>query len=230
MNNFPKTTERFIAFFDIMGFKDFIYRNDHTEVSKMMDIVCNVVAGIKNTEHKTIEIDRDSIENPLEKSIILPVVFSDSIVFISESNTTLDAHKIIFTSSYFLCTMMKHSIPVKGAISFGTFTADFEKSSFYGRPLIDAFLLSEEVNFYGSILHDSVEKFVDNENEEWAEWEVIKKLVPMKSGNITHSFVNWMTIIDEDEDKSKDEYIDKFYLTSSGSVRKYVDNTKEAYK
>lgn len=52
---FPETTERFIAYFDIMGFKDLIYRNDHAVVSTLMNNVSKTISEIKEAESSTLK-------------------------------------------------------------------------------------------------------------------------------------------------------------------------------
>ena len=51
----------------------------------------------------------------------------------------------------------------------------------------------------------------------------------MKSGNISHTFIQWDYLQENKIETSPGELIDAFYLTSSGMVRKYVDNTKLVY-
>ncbi|MES3008847.1 MAG: hypothetical protein V4751_13860 [Pseudomonadota bacterium] len=232
MYTLPVTKKRFIAYFDIMGFKDFIYRNSHRKVSKIMDEIAKVVSDIKDYESEILKTPiEERNQKGLKGKVVLPVIFSDSIIFISESDTRYDLHKILLVSSFFLGNSIGRSIPVKGAISHGLFTADFEKSKFFGQPLIDAFLLAEEAQFYGVIVHNTVEARF-NKRGTPMHGDLIKRgLVPMKSGKVTHYFSLWEGVLGE-KYGSKDamkKLIEKFYSTSSGNVRRYVDNSIEIY-
>ncbi len=232
MHTFPITKKRFIAYFDIMGFKDFIYRNSHKKVSKIMDEIVKVVSEIKDYESELLKSPIDKRNKTfLEGKVVLPVIFSDSIIFISESDTQYDLHKILLVSSFFLAQSICSSIPVKGAISHGLFTADFEKSKFFGQPLIDAFLLADEAQFYGVIVHNSVEARFNKRGTPEYEDLIKRGLVPMKGGSVTHYFSLWEEVLDE-KYRNKVEMrkiIEKFYSTSSGNVRRYVDNSIAIY-
>jgi hypothetical protein len=51
-----------------------------------------------------------------------------------------------------------NNIPLKGAIAFGNFSANWDQSVFFGKPLIDAFELHNDLDMYCAILHSSAEK------------------------------------------------------------------------
>lgn len=223
---FPRTCERFIAYFDIMGFRDFIYRNSHEQVEKTMDVVSDIVNEIKETEEVFLS-KTDKAEREIEKAIIMPVIFSDTVIMITGSNTIHDMRKAIYASSFLLSAMLGENVPVKGALSHGVITADFKKSIYFGKPLIDAYLLSEETFFYGATLHHSFEKFIAENKAKIPKTVINHGKVPMKSGNVTHCYMDFKNFIDEPEDRKK--IMEKFYLSVSGTTRKYVDNTLDVY-
>ena len=152
--DFPETADRFIAYFDIMGFKDRVYREGHEEVQKMMDTVAeavqyiNKMKGIKENDGVICE------KNPPIKA----VTFSDSILFVAEGGSAKNMNLLLLISRVFLRLMFENRIPIKGALSYGRFTANFEKSQFFGRPLVDAYRLAEETYFYGATLHHRFEE------------------------------------------------------------------------
>lgn len=230
MSEFEPTCDRFIAYFDLMGFKDFVYRNSHDEVKKTVDFVCNIVKTIDSIGLKILNGKTSKAPNSFSEVAVRAVVFSDSVIFISNSNTIHDAREIIFVSGYFLCKLFDKSIPVKGALAYGTFTADFEKSSFFGRPLIDAFLLAEETYFYGAVLHHTFETYWKKIDKSNSTNIGTTKSVPMKGGYITHSHIDiavYKTLFPDAV--SLEVVIEKFYESVSGSTRLYVDNTKKVY-
>ena len=185
MDKFPDTCDRFIAYFDVMGFKDFSYRNSHEDVAKMMNLLSTQVQDIRDVEEELLNQEIET-KVDLEKAIIMPVIFSDTIILISGSNTIYDARKSIISASFFLLKMMKNTVPVKGALAYGRLTADFTKSVYFGRPLIDAYLLSEETHFYGATLHHSFEKYLsENESVNIPNPILKQQKVPMKIGQVT---------------------------------------------
>ena len=66
---FPETTERFVAYFDIMGFKDLIYRSDHSAVSDLMSDVSRIVGLVKKEERKALTKDGRGRKAGFEKGI-----------------------------------------------------------------------------------------------------------------------------------------------------------------
>lgn len=228
---FLETTERFIAYFDIMGFKDLIYRSDHSVVSNLMNAVSDTVSTIRYREDESLKKDARGKKKDFDKGIVLPTLFSDSVLFISRSNTIFDARKVAYAASFFLYHMFSACVPVKGALAYGMFTADFKASKFFGRPLVDAYLLTEETYFYGAVLHHSFEKYMhDNKYEELPGTILIHKPVHMKSGLVTHSFIDWRVHLKiRKEMEQSESMIEQFYRSVSGSTRQYVDNTRLVY-
>ena len=124
--------------------------------------------------------------------------------------------------------MLTNAIPLKGAIAYGLFTADFQKSSFFGRPLVDAYELAKEIFFYGAILHNSFEQYLHNNNMIWTDIILKTKSIPLKNGSVTHSYIDWQVHTDENTNKLQ-SIINSLYRSVSGSTRQYVDNTKKVY-
>jgi hypothetical protein len=158
---------------------------------------------------------------------------------VSESNTEKDLKTIVFAASIFLYEMMSKSIPVKGALAFGQFTADFELSKFFGIPLVDAYLLAEETKFYGAAIHQTIDKYIydsDQIDNDYTFDNALSKYmkVPMKQGKINHRILKWEEYIGigsyDDSGKSAADILEIFYHTASGNVRSYVDNSIEVYK
>ena len=221
----PITNNRFLAYFDIMGFKDLIYRNDHAKVEGIIDKMTECVEAINS-------VADEHINNGNPEMAVKPAMFSDSVIFVSQSDDIVDACYTIFVASCFMWSMFDNEIPIKGALAYGRFTADFEKSKFFGRPLVDAYLLAEEVHFYGAVLHHTIENFLHGKTHKSLDLiqpHLKKKPVPMKGGNIAHLFVDWTHHVGTTDDKSAETMMDGFYRTVSGSTRKYVDNTLAVY-
>lgn len=221
--NWPKTSDRFVAFFDIMGFKNLVNSKNHDEVIKLMDGIAKYVQII------------DSRMFSDSGSMIKTTFFSDSILIITNNNSLESAIHIMIHSAMLFEKVLSYGIPIKGCISFGKFTADFEKSLFVGQPLIDSFLLQEELYLYSIILHHSFETFMSYKkygegefpnNPRW-----IKYLTPFKNGRAFHYHINWLyyTKLGKLE---KDKYfmlLNKYYNSISGKTRAYVDNTLDLY-
>lgn len=205
------TSSRFVGFFDIMGFKELMLRVPHESVQmKLMGI-----HEISQTIH-----DHDDSKELLLKC----VKFSDSIVLISNDDSEESAVKIIQASAWLIAGALAKRVPLKGAIAFGLFTADFINSLYFGQPLIDAFLLQNELKLYGAILHHTAEKRLSELNVVQRSSLCVPYETPMSIGTVRHVNIDWL----DPADFNKVDLIsleESLYHSVSGNPRKYVDNT-----
>jgi hypothetical protein len=225
--NWENTSDRYVAFFDIMGFKDFVFRNSHDLVLKKMEELSIVIHPIKSKfEEKTSKsIENEGILNALTR----PIVFSDSIVFVSNTANEDDLSTILFNCSWFINKCVISNIPVKGAISKGRFTADFNNSLYFGQPLIDAYLLQESVIYYGCIIDNLVEREFITYNNAYQRACLTKYKTPFAKGRINHYNLNWLKGNDnlDNEVTEAFNHLNDFYYSVHGETRLYVDNTIE---
>lgn len=86
----------------------------------------------------------------------------------------------------------RHEILAKGAIAAGRFTANFETSTFCGRPLIDAYLLQDELAACATILHHSAELALDAAFGTDAEVVKPRRIpIALRDGLINHCVIRW---------------------------------------
>jgi hypothetical protein len=226
VNEWPNTTERFVAFLDIMGFKDRVWRNDHEDVLKTMEVLAKGINALRPSGNGS--------------NTLLPLFFSDSILVVSRDGEFDSASELILGLQGIMKTAFEAGIPVKGAIAYGRQTSDVKQSVHFGRPLIDAYELEEDLLLYGVALHHTAEKQLNDSITDWGKslvlpsLEVLRNLgqvlrykTPMKKGAINHyvvdMFLDTWTFGVSLEDMRR--WVAKFYWTVSGSTRVYVDNT-----
>ncbi len=221
------TTNRFVAFFDIMGFKDMVQRNSHEEIFDKLENLKNVLDVLEKVSGFKF-LEKFGIAEYQTKAI----TFSDSIVFFSKGDEPKDAAKILIDSYSFLLHSIKKGVPIKGALSYGRISVDFENSLFFGQPIIDAFLLQEELQLYTAIIDHLFEsKLSDfNKNESFIslkEKATTNYKANLKTGKVTHLLlkpsINY-------EIKDHISNVEKLYSSVSGRPRLYVDNTLEFLK
>jgi hypothetical protein len=233
--------DRFIIFIDILGFKDSLARED---INKVYDKLNKLSQSIDRIQKK---MEYGNNETNASDSIKI-YQFSDSIIVFSKDDSKNSLHSSILAAEAIFTTAIKESIPLKGAISFGKSIVNQSRQIFLGQPLIDAFLLQEDVKFYGIVAHNSVEKFIiDNADvsmKEDFENHFFETIAYLKSGNTVHRILNWFQILMfsknyhdnkleiEDENvriKVDKEYlvneITKFRQSTTGYPRNYIDNT-----
>lgn len=216
------TCERFVAYLDIMGFKDFVYTHSHSEVKDMLSRLHSAIKPIQRYANGQISGKLSS-----KKGQVRPVTFSDSIILISKDNSEESAEQIVKDVGYITMRAIILNRPISGAVAFGTQTSIFDDSLHFGRPLIEAYLLQKELKLLVTVLHHSAEKIL-------AEYNIInrheneyffKYLVPFKRDKITHYILDWGQLYP----KLKRELLG-LYENVSGYPRIYIDNTMKFLK
>ncbi|MDE5906520.1 MAG: hypothetical protein K2G66_02670, partial [Alistipes sp.] len=86
--------------------------------------------------------------------------FSDSIVLFSNNTTQKSLQTIAEVTRGIMQCAIKQQIPIKGAIAQGKITCDTSKQLFFGQALIDAYLLEENIYYYGILAHHSIESTI----------------------------------------------------------------------
>lgn len=221
------TTERYVAYIDIMGFKDMVAKSSNEDIYNMMKKVVDF-------KDSSATIDWTDAKSELVRT----TTYSDSIMVYSKDSTYASLYSLICTVSALSADLFFEGIPFKGAIAFGKMTLDNTKSIFFGQPLIDAYLLQEELNFYGIIIHGSAEEEIDFHSENTDIIIYTKKyLCPLKNGNswnLTVFPISMSAYLNKEDDgyqKIIDEMerlfteIEKMRYRTSGHLRKYIDNT-----
>ena len=195
------TTVRFVAFLDIMGFKDRVARNPHDEILSSLTNLSSFISSI---------IDKN--EN------IFYTMFSDSLMFYTLNDKLTTFKQLCKILNKVIIKSISLGIPIKGAIAKGEFTADIAKLLYFGQPLIDAYLLEESLLSYNIIIHHSLESICKKND--------IKHLIldvntPLRGGNSNHFILNTYGADLENNRKA----IMNIRETVSDSPRRYIDNT-----
>lgn len=223
------TTNRFVAFFDIMGFKDFVERNSHEAVVNRLYKLNEIIDQIKDMHMigslKDVNSAYDEDVNLNESKV---VIFSDSVMIFSKDDSLESCNKILIDSSYLLYYAIQSQIPLKGVLSFGEVTLDFDNSLFFGRPVIDAYLLHDQLQMYAAIMDHHFEGKMSQLDllKEFKEDVATEYKVSLKRGRIKHRVVHPPK--DNVEAHIKD--INSLYNTVSGPPRMYIDNTISFYE
>lgn len=215
------TCDRFVAFFDIMGFKEMALRNSH-------EVMLTKLGAIKYFKDNIIEGDQYN-QHLKNESGLKSFVFSDTIVAFTKSDSAKDAEILLAKCSHFIRMCLTNKLPLKGVISFGKISIGWQDSMFYGQPIIDAYLLQEELQMYGAILDFNAEKKFKELSKEENIWnKIILYKTPTKTGKINHYCLKWAPQRFKPEKfKSEQcrEYVENIYTIVSGKPRVYVDNT-----
>ncbi|MCQ6957721.1 hypothetical protein [Mucilaginibacter aquariorum] len=184
--------KRFIAYFDYLGFKDFIEKNDLEFQHQIMNNNFRDIE-IALSKGKTIETRRGFIPD-IDESNINCMNFSDTVVFWTNDDSEESLREILRVAFTFNYHCIEFTFPLKGAIVYGEVThVDFRQqnggggiyniNSFYGKGIIEAYLKAERQHWAGTVIDSSViEEIISKElNPEEILKEVAKKyMVPYK--------------------------------------------------
>jgi hypothetical protein len=214
------TANRFVAFIDILGFKNLVDSQTHSFVYNKLYALIDSIKEIHDEFGDEVKI----------------WTFSDSILIVSKDDSEDCADSILFNTSALVTKSINLGLLSKGAVAYGNFTSDFENSIFFGKPLIDAYQLQEEMKVSSIIIHHTCEKKLKTmkykETNLLEGGRTFEYNTPMKFGFVKHMHLNWLEyyslFISENSDKEFKSYlglVDKMYLDVSGSARQYLDNT-----
>ena len=210
-------TKRYVAFLDVLGFKDYVLRHSIDDVYKRLQ----TLNGFRPEEG---ERDYDSDE---EKRIKVSI-FSDSIFIFTRDDGFVTLRHFLSYVKRVLRMALRSEIPLKGAIAYGDIVVDEERNLFCGQPIIDAYLLEEDLQYMGVVFHHSFEevyfKLSDTQFKRVSEW-IKEVLTPFKYGKRTHLNLDYR--IAGTKTYCFKEHVKNQRYYSSGDARKYIDNTLE---
>jgi hypothetical protein len=205
--------DRLVLFADFLGFKRRIYTKSHEDIQKeMMDFHIKwnkIISPFKANEN-------------LQES-----QFSDSLIIVVNGT---DEKMFNLISKADICLMhvaMKMKLPIKGVISQGSFTFDKKNELYLGRALVDAYLLEEEVKYYGIVVHNTAEgtvkKYFSNKNP------YSNTQIYISKGKTCHYHLCWNligeTLSPMDITEKCKSWIEKIAEDVSGEPRIYVDHS-----
>ena len=210
-----KDTERLILYADFMGFKNRVLSKTHEDLKKEL---CEFhEKWVKKME-------------PLNSGGHLQFAqFSDSILIAVNG---IDEKKFNLLSKAAICLMhvaMSMQIPIKGVIAQGIFSYDKENELYFGKPLVDAYLLHEELKYYGIVVHNTAEKTIkryQNQNNPYTNTPIY-----IEKGKTAHYHLCWNLInqqlAPENITFQCKKWIEDIAERVSGHPRIYVDKTIE---
>lgn len=162
--------------------------------------------------------------------------FSDSIVVVSAGYESDDLNRITKAAVILIRTALETKFAIRGVIACGEMVFDEENQLFFGKPLVDAYLLEQQMCHYGIIFHHTAEEKVKEylSNKSKIYFPINDCETKLKGGNAKHYQVLWHKMNQElAEDKtdkvSKDaiKWLENLRTTVSGYPRTYLDNTRD---
>lgn len=209
---------RLVLYADFMGFKSRVFRSGHDELKVILE-------GFNKRWHNRLK--------PLQLGGDLKFVqFSDSILVVVNGINTKMFNLISKAAVCMVHEALKIRFGIKGVIAQGLFSFNEETGLYFGRPLVDAYLLQEEIKYYGIVVHHSAESTVKNNLNQSNPYS--KKDVYIEKGKVSHYHLCW-NLLDETLAPNIitplcNAWLDAIEETVSGAPRQYIDKTREIIK
>lgn len=137
----PKYQERWIAFFDILGFRSLIEKSiDELRLYMLVESYYEVLNELKEKC------------NYYEGHELIYQWFSDSFIFYSRDGSAQSYVIIQQAAKHFLESNIYNRIPLRGAVAFGNLYVEEDKSIVIGPSLVEAYLYCENQEWVNVIL------------------------------------------------------------------------------
>ncbi len=148
MNN-QKTNKRYVAHFDMLGFKSATLRNPTEAWGALSDLRASMdrILNMHIEELSTNEIILNRIK---------AYIFSDSILIFSLSDEPQDLISMLTLTSELFSGALHRCIPLRGGIAYGDFFFNLDLYLFCGIPFVKAHGLGAIAQWSGIIVDDSV--------------------------------------------------------------------------
>lgn len=215
IDSWQEDKDRLILYADIMGFKDTIFSTSHNELKKRL------IKFRKSFENK--------IEPLRNGDYIRFVQFSDSIIIVVNGIDSKMVNLVTKAGVILMHEALKLKFPIKGVISQGRFTFDEGNELYFGRPLVNAALLHDELYYYGIAVHHSAENNIKKNIT--IDCPYSKNSINLKKGKTSHYHLLWNMITTNltpgDITSKALQWLECIQETVSGSPRIYIDNTIE---
>ncbi len=140
MNLKTNLKNQYVAFLDVMGFKNLVYGGDLKRLESYFDRIKEVLNTLKT-----------------QKSKIQSFLISDSIILITP-NTESDFENLIIAIRRIQSSLLWKKILLRGAVSFGEVYYDKDNNLIVGKGFIKAYLLEQEANFPRVIIDPAIIK------------------------------------------------------------------------
>ncbi|WP_045458210.1 hypothetical protein [Sporocytophaga myxococcoides] len=206
--------KKFIAYFDFLGFSDFIEKNDSAKQHKVMR---NIYLAIENALANWVSVKNHAgFYNPdISKSTLSTLNFSDTVIFITQDDSMNSFLEIMKVAFEFNSYSIRLEFPVRGCIVYDEifFTPFNQKNqaggvyhltSVYGKGLVKAHIIANSQDWAGTIVEKSAIDYVNalptnTEIEPILEEFTKRYHVPFKNGDKKEEYVLRITKGDLDD-------------------------------
>lgn len=186
--------ETFIAFFDVLGFKEIINNNDLNEMKRLFGHLLRESQTALSSE-KFIQLNHSTIVPDLKNQKVNCLHISDSIVFWTNGQAEEDFNEIVSVCHSFYWRSLQTTFPLRGCLTYGEIdfnpntikTIDginFYNYSLIGKGLVNAYIKAESIEYAGCLLDNlAIERVEDKTiNDLIYDQKICMYKAPFKTG------------------------------------------------
>lgn len=157
----------FIAYFDFLGFKQFILYNDSNHLNTRTDHILRDIECALSKNRPAIDVGQPHSVYDISNSILNCINFSDTVIFWTRDAKIESLKELIEVATIFNSHENIHFFPIRGCITFGELSAKvgqatsknqsyYRPNFVYGKGLIEAYELAESLDMAGTIVTSEV--------------------------------------------------------------------------
>ena len=168
--------KRYIAYFDFLGYKEFILNNDEELIQRRVGHILRDIETALSDEYKVSVKTMNAIAD-LEHAQVHCLNISDTVIFYSKDETLESFDAIIDVAYRFNWRNNLHNFPVRGILTYDDFrivTQTYENASgiryspniMYGKGLVTTHLKCDKQEWAGCCIDNSVIEIVNGTNRQ----------------------------------------------------------------
>lgn len=199
----------YFAFLDILGFRELVRNNKHSDLVDLYNRIVNYQVGFyKRYSEEQAKAEKDRLREYYEPNGLRLVNISDSIMLWTNNSREGALIEIVSAVKMIMSVSMSAGIPLRGAIVKGDVEIIEQKGnlSIIGRALVHAYEMESSQDWSGCVIEESIFRYLNSFNKnvrnktttislESADWLVRRHPVPFRKGEekITRELftVNW---------------------------------------
>jgi hypothetical protein len=172
--------DRFVAYFDMIGMKEAILRNQ--------EIAWVALSDLYAAKERIYEISIEVVSTGhFIRDRVRTFIFSDTIIIFTRSDKPEDLYSILILSSELFSNSLHRCVPLRGGIAHGQFFFNLDHSLFLGAPLIRAYQIGEEAQWAGITVDEAIFQR--------------SKTIPLKTAENTDPIIPWAVPLKERKTK-----------------------------
>lgn len=215
--------DKFVLYMDIMGFKEKVNKSDFSDLQREFINLCT------NWKNRI---------KPLMKGNHLDYYqFSDSIILTTDKADSQALNIIIRAAATIMQESMLLKFPVNGVLAKGQFSFDKTNQLFFGKALVEAYLLQTSLFYYGVVLHPNTDSdikcFLSSDDQKYKKTGLLleRMPIPLKGGNAGYYQICWGCLSKENDIKDNTtnslNSLEIIEQGTTGNPRIYVANTRK---